>query len=181
MEGILATGEDGETTLQVSSDGFVDIDTATIVRVLKQTPEENAALKEKWARQDRREDENDPVSKKFAQKQRELGLVPYHDTWITPAALDRRLVLERLENDIAQARARSPQGGLTVNVNPILLLENASPASGFYGRSENNFAAPAPPRINEFSSSGNFIRRSEFARPSAHDGKTFDPATGLYR
>ncbi|MFI5347195.1 MAG: hypothetical protein ACHQ51_12550 [Elusimicrobiota bacterium] len=84
---------------------------------------------------------------------------------------------------MALMRAKTNQGGggTTVNINPILLLDRSSPASENYGGPGGGATAPANPRINGTSSSGNFIRPSEFVRPSAHDGKTFDPATGLYR
>ncbi|MFI5346992.1 MAG: hypothetical protein ACHQ51_11520 [Elusimicrobiota bacterium] len=70
MKGILLPGEDGGTTLQVSSDGFVDIDTTTVVSIRKQSPKENAALKADWARQDNQEPAESIADKKFAEKQR---------------------------------------------------------------------------------------------------------------
>lgn len=182
MEGLLTTDEDGATTLQVSDDGYVTLDTATVVNVKKQTAEENARHKAKWTEQNRQSTEKEQGAQKFAENQRAKGLIPYQGEWVTPTEFDRRLALDRL--DMERDRAAHP---MISQVNVVVESQSSSYFNYYYYRAPsrkklNNSAFEAPTRIFNYSSSGNFIRSSEFARPSAHEGSNyFDPRTGLYR
>jgi hypothetical protein len=185
LEGILAQGEDDATTLRVSADGYVVLDTATVVDVQRQTAKENARLQAGWAAQDRQAAEKERDDKKFAETQRAKGLIPYQGEWITPAEFDRRLALDKL--DVERYRAAHPA------VPPAAVEAGEPPPSYLYTYTSLYYRAPRRrkldysesrdlPRINGFSSSGNFIRRSEFYRPDPHPGAHyFDPSTGLYR
>lgn len=184
MEGILATDEDGATTLQVSDDGYVMLDTATVVNIRKQTAAENARLKSKWSEQDTQAAAKELGDRKFVERQRAKGLIQYQDEWVTPAEFDRRLALDRLDVDRARAsHPRVSQVNVVVEEQPASIVTYYSyyHAPRYYRKLD--YATPAAPtRIFQYSSSGNTIRRSEFSRPSSHPGATyFDPRTGLYR
>jgi hypothetical protein len=184
MDGILTAAGDGTTELQVSANGFVGLDTATVVSVLKQSAAENARLRSQWADQDLKAVAVAKVRLELVERQRAKGLVPYRGEWVTTAEFDRRLALEEL--DVQRERAEHPATAVQEVVVVADQQANASSVYLYYlpHRGKRFYSAEfgVPRRINPYSSSGNIIRASEFVRPNVHPGTNFfDPSTGLYR
>lgn len=183
LEGVLTRTADGESLLQVATDGWVILDTATVTGVTAQTPAQNAALKAKWAEDDAREAARERERRRYAESQRAKGLILYGDEWVTRGEFDRRLALEELAlkrrreapravREVRAAVEEPPEDGLFTYTT---LAPNARLRRR---RSRGSAAAP----LAEFGASGNFIRSSEFLRPGAHgSAHYYDPSTGLYR
>lgn len=183
LEGVLAKEEDGTAILQVAVDGYVVLDTATVTDMRTQSAAENARLKARWAEEDAREAARERERLRFAATQRAKGLIPYRDDWVTPAEFDRRLALEELAvRREYGARTTAPPVQIVVNEESdgLYLYTTLGRAARFKKRGTSFNNSPAP--MAEFSSSGNFIRPSEFVRRGVHgNSHYFDPSTGLYR
>ncbi|MBI3563610.1 MAG: hypothetical protein HY079_00275 [Elusimicrobia bacterium] len=108
MTGVLSTTDDG-LTLRVSQDGFVVLDSATIVGVQRASKDENEKLVAGWKSADEEAAREDQARAKYADEQRAKGMVQYQGEWMTPSQFDRRLALDRLEVDkLREARAAAP-------------------------------------------------------------------------
>lgn len=177
MEGILFVDEDHNQTLEVSEDGFVVLDTATVVEIRHQSRKENAKIIAQWENDGR--EAADKV--KFAASQRARGLILLDGDWVTVDEYDRELAREKLE--IERTKANHPR---VRRATAVYRESRHSGGTTFYG------SAFAPSRKLDYSyttqplygASGNFIRKSEFVSPTSafgHGGKYFDPSTGLYR
>jgi len=182
LGGVLAKEEDGTTILQVAVDGYVVLDTATVTGLRTQSAAENARLKARWAEEDAREAARERERLRFTERQRAKGLIPYGDDWVTPAEFDRRLALEELAVRRDRGARAAPPVHIVVNEAPdeLYLYTTLGRAAHFKKRGASLDNSPAP--MAEFSSSGNFIRPSEFVRRGVHGSSHyFDPRTGLYR
>lgn len=96
MTGVLTEDESG-LTLRVSDDGYVGLDSATVVGVMRASRVENEALVASWKATAERETREDRDRAKYDDEQRAKGYVWYQGEWMTPAQFDRRLALDHLE------------------------------------------------------------------------------------
>lgn len=106
MTGVLDKGSDGNMTLRVSQDGYVVLDSATVVSVQRQSKAENARLVAEWIASEEKAAVKDAEDRKLAEVQRAKGLVQYQGEWMTPEQFDRQLALDRL--DLARQTAERP-------------------------------------------------------------------------
>jgi hypothetical protein len=182
LEGILEPGSGGSRTLLVSTDGFVVLDSATVVAISTASAAENARLRARWAADDARAAARERAARLFAAARRREGLIPLDGEWVTPAEYDRRVAREKPDPERERA-APPPAARVLVTVNeaaPLTVMRRFRP------RRLRRFRDPDEGVRSLFpaSASGNFIRRSEFAGPGSPFGRGglfFDRETGLYR
>lgn len=177
MTGILSEGEDG-LTLRVSDQGYVMLDSATVVGIQRADKAVNAKLLAGWKTAAEADSRAEEVRTKYDEEQRAKGYVQYQGEWMTPSQFDRRLAIDRLEVDrLREERTAGPTVFYSyhyyyaVPSAQLVYQSFESPRRSHVTRRSSSYTVPlAPPGVRTYGVNSSLFDREAGMGAGAHYG-----------